>query len=167
MRGLTNDRCDRTPGSLSDRCGTRYMGRLLRLSRHVKAPPTIVGAVGLCLLVAAGRACAQGGADSRVPIIGLPCEGCEAVFDGLPQTLAQTARIAPLAEPGEPMRIEGTVYDGEGDEAPGVIVYAYHTDATGVYPSDDRLRGAAARHGTAACVAGRSRTNAAAIASTQ
>ncbi len=123
------------------------MGRLQRLARHVKAPPTIAGAVGLCFLVAAGRACAQGSGESRVPIIGLPCEGCEAVFDGLPETLLHIARIAPADEPGEPMRIEGTVYDAGGEVAPGVIVYAYHTDARGVYPPDDRLRGAAARHG--------------------
>jgi protocatechuate 3,4-dioxygenase beta subunit len=45
------------------------------------------------------------------------------------------------------MRIEGTVLDRAGRPAAGVIVYAYHTDATGEYPSDDRLRGDAARHG--------------------
>lgn len=85
---------------------------------------------------------------ARVPIIGLPCEGCEAVFDGLPDTLTSTGRIAPPHEPGEPMRIHGTAHDQSGRAAPGVIVYAYHTDAGGIYPPDDELRGQAAyRHG--------------------
>ena len=46
------------------------------------------------------------------------------------------------------MRIEGTVYDRSGRPAPNVIVYAYHTDARGIFPPDERLRGGAAyRHG--------------------
>lgn len=84
----------------------------------------------------------------REPIVGLPCEGCVAVFEGLPDTLSPNARIAPEDEPGEPMRIEGTVYDQEGNPAPVVIVYAYHTDAIGIYPRDPAMRGTAAyRHG--------------------
>lgn len=81
------------------------------------------------------------------PIIGLPCEGCEAVFEGLPADPPSTVRIAPPDEPGEPLRIVGTVYDAEGRPAPGVIVYAYHTNAEGIYPRDDRYAGFAARHG--------------------
>ncbi|UCF68791.1 MAG: hypothetical protein JSV80_05745, partial [Acidobacteriota bacterium] len=45
-------------------------------------------------------------------------------------------------------RIEGIVFDDNGRPATGVIVYAYHTDAGGVYPRDEDLRGHAAyRHG--------------------
>lgn len=84
----------------------------------------------------------------REPILELPCEGCEAVFQGLPAALTSSARIAPVSEPGQPMRIEGTVRDGKGRPAAGVIVYAYHTNARGIYPTDDRVRGTAAhRHG--------------------
>ena len=82
------------------------------------------------------------------PIIGLPCEGCEAVFEGLPEALTSRARIAPEDEPGESMVIEGTVRDAGGRATPGIIVYAYQTDARGIYPPDERLAGmAAARHG--------------------
>lgn len=85
----------------------------------------------------------------REPIVGLPCEGCEAVFDGLPEVLTARARIGSADEPGEPMRIEGTVVDAAGRPASGVIVYAYQTDAGGEYPPDERFaRGSAAyRHG--------------------
>ncbi len=89
-------------------------------------------------------------ARAQEPIVGLPCEGCEAVFQGLPETLAASARIAPESEPGEPLRIEGTVTHAKGRPAPGVIVYAYHTDSKGIYPTDSsvsRLGEAAARHG--------------------
>jgi len=82
------------------------------------------------------------------PIVGLPCEGCEAVFDGLPAELAAHARIAPAEEPGEPLVIEGTVRDATGRAVPGIVVYAYHTDARGVYPSGNGARGEEARrHG--------------------
>jgi protocatechuate 3,4-dioxygenase beta subunit len=85
---------------------------------------------------------------AREPIVGLPCEGCEAVFDGLPATLRSSSRIAPPAEPGEAMRIEGTVFARDGDPAPGVIVYAYHTNSRGIYPPDDRRQGGpGVRHG--------------------
>jgi protocatechuate 3,4-dioxygenase beta subunit len=79
------------------------------------------------------------GADE--PVIGGPCEGCEWVFVGMPETLTSEARIAPPDEPGEPLRIGGVVTDANGQPAAGVIVYAYHTDASGVYPK------AATRHG--------------------
>jgi protocatechuate 3,4-dioxygenase beta subunit len=74
----------------------------------------------------------------RETVIGLPCEGCEAVFDGIPDALSSQTRIAPANEPGQPLRIEGTVLDAQGRPAPGVIVYAYHTDARGIYPANER-----------------------------
>lgn len=87
---------------------------------------------------------------SREPVVGLPCEGCESVFEGLPAApaLTSTARIAPEKEPGQPMRIVGRTVDAAGKPVAGVIVYAYHTDDRGFYPTDDRQRGRAShRHG--------------------
>jgi protocatechuate 3,4-dioxygenase beta subunit len=84
----------------------------------------------------------------REPIIGLPCEGCEGVFEGLPQRLSSRARIADRNEPGEPMRIVGRVTHADGRPAPGVIIYAYHTNARGIYPPGDSTLGTwAVRHG--------------------
>lgn len=84
----------------------------------------------------------------REPIVGLPCEDCDAVFDGLPAVLGSRGRIAPADEPGEPLILEGTVTDAGGRPASGVIVYAYHTDARGVYPRGaPELGEAARRHG--------------------
>ena len=88
------------------------------------------------------------GVTGREPIVGGPCEGCEAVFQGLPASPSATARIAPLEEPGEPLRIVGVVRDLDGNLAPGTIVYAYQTNASGRYPPNDKFPGMAAyRHG--------------------
>lgn len=89
-----------------------------------------------------------GAAQEREPIVGLPCEGCEAVFEGMPRDIPSVARIASATEPGEPMVIEGTVREADGSLVPGIILYAYHTNAVGVYPKDETLRGTTAyRHG--------------------
>jgi hypothetical protein len=112
----------------------------------LSTPAAVVVVLGL----AAGTH-AQAGEDleDSTPVVGGPCEGCEAVFQNLPapSTLEWAGRIAPPGEPGESMRLEGVVYGPDGEVAPGVIVYAYHTDAEGVYPDDAGLSGAAARHG--------------------
>jgi protocatechuate 3,4-dioxygenase beta subunit len=78
----------------------------------------------------------------REAVIGGRCEGCEWVFDDQPGTLGSLARIAPANQPGSPMVIKGTVTTLRGAPTPGVIVYAYHTDQTGIYPP------AANRHGS-------------------
>lgn len=84
---------------------------------------------GIVLLLAAAVLAA-----AAEPVVGLPCEGCEAVFDGKPATLTSPARIAPRGEPGEPMRLSGRVTAADGKPRAGVIVYAYQTDASGIYP---------------------------------
>jgi protocatechuate 3,4-dioxygenase beta subunit len=95
-------------------------------------------------------ACSREGA-ALEPIVGLPCEGCEAVFEGLPADRAAipaVSRIAPAGEPGEPLVLSGTVRSGDGQPAAGLIVYAYHTDAGGIYPRSEAAAGPAShRHG--------------------
>jgi protocatechuate 3,4-dioxygenase beta subunit len=62
------------------------------------------------------------------------CEGCEGALERPAAELRPHARVAPLGEPGERMRIEGTVFRTEGrTPAADVIVYAYHTDSGGLY----------------------------------
>ena len=102
----------------------------------------------LLALAGPGALCAPSEADTE-PVVGLPCEGCEAVFQGRPEHLDWCVPIAGPDEPGERLRIEGSVRNAAGDATAGVIVYAYHTDARGLYPAGDTdLKGlAAARHG--------------------
>jgi protocatechuate 3,4-dioxygenase beta subunit len=60
----------------------------------------------------------------------------------LPAEPASFARIAPAEEAGDPLRIEGTVTWPDGTPAPGTIVYAYQTDARGLYPRGETRHGA-------------------------
>ena len=79
-------------------------------------------------------------AQTREPIVGLPCEGCESVFDGMPAKLDSRARIAPKSEPGEAMIVVGRVLNANNQPQPGVIVYAYQTNSKGVYPESPAVR---------------------------
>jgi protocatechuate 3,4-dioxygenase beta subunit len=89
-----------------------------------------------------------GMAEARERIVGLPCENCEAVFEGMPEKLVSRARIGQAAEPGAPMLISGRVTDARGQPAAGVVVYAYQTNAKGVYPTSKANLGRAShRHG--------------------
>jgi protocatechuate 3,4-dioxygenase beta subunit len=81
-------------------------------------------------------------AEAREPVVGLPCDGCEVAFEGMPAALAGEARIAPAGEPGEPMVIDGVVRDAAGTPQPGIVVYAYQTDAAGIYPKSATRHGA-------------------------
>ena len=93
------------------------------------------------LLMACLNSCA---AATNEPVLGA-CDGCEAVFVDMPRRIDWSARIAPVAEKGEALVLEGTVSGADGAPAEGIIVYAYHTDAGGVYPAGTtrhgRLRG--------------------------
>jgi protocatechuate 3,4-dioxygenase beta subunit len=56
--------------------------------------------------------------------------------------MQSVARIVPQQEPGEPMVLEGVVRRADGTPAPGIVVYAYHTNTEGVYPSGETAHGA-------------------------
>jgi protocatechuate 3,4-dioxygenase beta subunit len=103
-----------------------------------------VAALAAGVIVLAGAAAAA----RQEPVVGLPCEDCEAVFQGLPASLSPTARLAPPGEPGAPMTITGLVLGADGAPRPGVVVYAYQTDAKGIYPPPAaRTGGLSDRHG--------------------
>jgi protocatechuate 3,4-dioxygenase beta subunit len=65
-----------------------------------------------------------------------------------PARVGSVSRIAPASEPGSPLVINGRVFKADGrTAAPGVTVFAYHTDANGLYdvrsagPHSWRLKG--------------------------
>ena len=104
---------------------------------------TLILAAAACLLLT-GSACAA----LLEPVTGLPCEGCEAVFEGLPTQIHSRTRIATPSEPGQPMVLRGTVFGQNGKPRQGVVVYAYQTNARGIYPTSERTKGRAShRHG--------------------
>lgn len=76
------------------------------------------------------------------------CEGCEATFERAAETLDWQATIAPPGEPGERMRIEGIVLQNDGrTPAAGVVVYAHHTNADGLYANGSPGTEWSRRHG--------------------
>ena len=76
------------------------------------------------------------------------CEGCEAIYEHAFDDLDWQTVIPPEDEPGEPLVLEGTVYETDGTTpAADVVIYAYHTNAQGVYPTRGDETGWARRHG--------------------
>lgn len=74
------------------------------------------------------------------------CEGCEAIFEHAFDNLSSSTTIQ--ASAGEALTLSGTVYLPDGKTpASGVVIYAYHTDATGIYPKRGDEEGWARRHG--------------------
>lgn len=138
------------PGDDSGPSGARGGAAARGTTRRARIGPG-PGLAALAAVLALGPLAARAqetGVSGTEPVIGGPCEGCEAVFQALPEMLSPRARIAPAGEPGEPMRIVGTVTRADGSPAPGIVVYAYHTDARGIYPEPERpVAPAADRHG--------------------
>jgi len=85
-------------------------------------------------------------ADARQPLPA--CEWCGAADAPPDDQLTWQVLIAPDEEPGERIVLRGRVFLPDGETpAPGVLVYAYHTDATGVYPMRGSETGNGRRHG--------------------
>jgi len=95
--------------------------------------------VFLMLSLAVPVACAP--SDASEPLLGGTCEDCHVVYQGMPDRIDSRSHIAPKDEPGEPLVIEGTVRDVQGKPAAGIIVYAHHTNAAGIYPRAETRHG--------------------------
>lgn len=75
------------------------------------------------------------------------CEGCEAVLEG-PENLSYQVTIPSVGEPGEKMKLSGTVFLADGKTpAKDVILYFYHTNSKGIYPTHGDETGWGKRHG--------------------
>ncbi len=107
-----------------------------RASRAIR--PSLAATALFATALACGPVAGDAGAritgDAREPIVGGPCEGCEWVFADRPETIGARARIAPEDAEGERLVVAGTVSDRSGAAHAGIVVYAYQTDAGGIYP---------------------------------
>ncbi len=108
-----------------------------------------VFAVALPSLIATNNAChAQVERRAAKGIIGGGCDGCEIIYEGMPQELNWQTAIASASEPGERMVMSGRIYQRDGKTpAPNVILYVYHTDAKGHYSPTPDATGNSRRHG--------------------
>lgn len=82
--------------------------------------------------------------------IGGACEGCEAIYENtIPfEKLSSVTTLPDYNEAGQKIEISGIVYQRDGrTPAKDVVIYVYHTDQTGVYPTKGNETGWAKRHG--------------------
>ncbi|HEV7378068.1 MAG TPA: hypothetical protein VGN95_25530 [Pyrinomonadaceae bacterium] len=109
----------------------------------------LIFAVVLPPVVASNSSCqAQNNQSKSRGIVGGGCDGCEGIYEGLPQQLSWQTAIASATEPGERMEISGIIYQVDGKTpAPNVILYVYHTDAKGYYSPSSNAANLARRHG--------------------
>lgn len=82
--------------------------------------------------------------------VGVSCEGCEAIFES-PVEFDKLPNMIWLPDwhqdSARGLAVNGIVYNPDGTPAPGVIIYIYHTDQTGVYPTKGGEKGWEKRHG--------------------
>jgi len=81
-------------------------------------------------------------------LVGGPCEGCEAVFEYSNQTLTPIDTFQDFYEAGTKLKLTGTIYLNDGTTpAKDIMLYIYHTNQDGVYPTKGDETGWAKRHG--------------------
>jgi protocatechuate 3,4-dioxygenase beta subunit len=113
----------------------------------------IVAAIAAMPLVAAcnrtSPAKAQAKPASEQPLPNLyQCEGCEGALERKAVMLDWQAQISTPAEPGELFVFEGVVFQTDGKTpAPNVVLYAYHTNADGLYANGGNESIWSRRHG--------------------
>ncbi|WP_018478682.1 dioxygenase family protein [Pontibacter roseus] len=80
--------------------------------------------------------------------VGGPCEGCEAIHEHGGRTLSPSDTLPGFGQQGQNLKVTGTIYQSDGKTpAAGVILYLYHTDETGIYPTKGDEKGWGKRHG--------------------
>jgi protocatechuate 3,4-dioxygenase beta subunit len=85
---------------------------------------------------------------STFRLVGAPCEGCEAIFEYGNKKLDATDTLPDFSAGGPQLKLTGTIYQPDGKTpAPGVILYIYHTNTSGIYPTQGNETGWAQRHG--------------------
>lgn len=86
--------------------------------------------------------------DTKSRLVGAPCEGCEAVLEFGDKELNSTDTIALFHTATKKLKITGTIYQADGQTpAADIILYVYHTDEKGIYPSTGKENNWARRHG--------------------
>lgn len=85
---------------------------------------------------------------SQGTLVGGPCEGCEAIFEYGDKSLTPVDTLPDFDDPGPKLKVTGTVYQKDRKTpAADVILYIYHTNQKGIYPTKGDETGWARRHG--------------------
>lgn len=111
--------------------------------------PTFV----ICLFMLVFTSCAQSDGKSATVTdkkVGGSCEGCEAIYESPVdfENLSSETTLPGYEEGAPKIHVSGTVFKKDGKTpAPGVIIYVYHTDVYGIYPTKGDEEGWGKRHG--------------------
>jgi len=85
---------------------------------------------------------------STAHLVGGPCEGCEAIFEYGNKPLRAVDTLPGFTDGDTRIKLTGTIYQPDGNTpASDVVLYIYHTDTSGVYPTRGNETGWAKRHG--------------------
>lgn len=100
------------------------------------------------LLLFAFTSCGQKqNTNSDVPVGG-GCDGCELMYEDMPEKILATDTSAGWNEEGQKLLVTGTIYNFEGKiPAPNVIVYYWQTDNNGYYSSTEGMNEKVKSHG--------------------
>jgi protocatechuate 3,4-dioxygenase beta subunit len=80
--------------------------------------------------------------------LGGPCEGCEAALEYGNRKLSWVDTIEDFSDVGPKIEVSGAIYKRDGrTPAEEVILYVYHTDQKGVYPTRGDEKDWGRRHG--------------------
>lgn len=91
--------------------------------------------------------CARSQEKFQPELVGGPCEGCEAVLE-YKGKLNAVDTLPGFSSAENKLKVSGTIYQPDGKTpAEGVILYIYHTNNEGVYPTKGDEKGWARRHG--------------------
>jgi len=86
--------------------------------------------------------------ENNIKRIGGPCEGCEAIYEYGNKRLASVDTLPQFNKLPNPIKVKGVVYKDDGKTpASDIILYVYHTNNKGVYPSGKNSKGWERRHG--------------------
>ncbi|MBA4054582.1 MAG: intradiol ring-cleavage dioxygenase [Marivirga sp.] len=98
------------------------------------------------LFIAWVTGCTQSG--SREKIVGGDCEDCSALHEFGSKKLTWFDTLPDYEGTGPKLEVSGTIYQRDGKTpAENIILYIYHTDRTGEYPTKGTETGWAKRHG--------------------
>lgn len=111
-----------------------------------------IAKIVLFLLLIGNMTCSPGisqdRSDQNATLVGGPCEGCEGVFEYGDRPLAPADTLPGFEEADKKLKVTGIIYRPDGETpAEGVILYIYHTNEQGVYPTRGDETGWGRRHG--------------------
>jgi protocatechuate 3,4-dioxygenase beta subunit len=106
--------------------------------------------LSVCVCTWSQKAQEKTNRDDNALKVGGSCEGCEAVFESpIPfEKLNSVITLSDFKESGPKIEVSGIVYQRDGKTpAKDVVIYIYHTDQTGRYPTKGNETGWGRRHG--------------------